>query len=157
MVFFGKIASAHFPPDASSLRHKKNLANGPGAGNVAPTKIERAPACSFKALRGAIGSNVNDPDSGAKPSLSGARDADDAGRPKRSRRRKGKQKGATSPSAVSTSAGQAAGSSAPAERPQAANSGINARRNKRRKHGKNPGQENVRPLSPVGQREAPEH
>ncbi|WLR93342.1 Ppx/GppA phosphatase family protein [Shinella zoogloeoides] len=100
---------------------------------------------------------MNDPDSGAKPSLSGARDADDAGRPKRSRRRKGKQKGATSPSAVSTSAGQAAGSSAPAERPQAANSGINARRNKRRKHGKNPGQENVRPLSPVGQREAPEH
>lgn len=107
-----------------------------------------------KALRGAIGSNVNDPDSGEKPSVSGARDAGNAGRPKRSRRRKGKQKGATGPSAVSVSAGQAAGSSDTAERPQAANSGTNARKNKRRKHGKNPGAENVRPLAPVGQREA---
>lgn len=134
---------------------KKNLANGPGAGNVCPTKIERAPACSFKALRGAIGSNVNDPDSGEKPSVSGARDAGNAGRPKRSRRRKGKQKGATNPSAASVSAGQAAGSSAPAERPQSVTSGNNARRNKRRRHGRNPGGENVRPLAPVGQREAP--
>lgn len=137
----------------SSSRHKKNLANGPGAGNVAPTKIERAPACSFKALRGAIGSNVNDPDNGEKPSVSGARDADNAGRPKRSRRRKGKQKGA-SPSAVFPSAGQAAGSSAAAERPQSAPGGNAARRNKRRKHGKSAGGENVRPLAPVGQREA---
>ncbi|MFT4161098.1 hypothetical protein, partial [Shinella sp.] len=61
-----------------------------------------------------------------------------------------------SPSAVSPSAGQAAGSSAPAERPQAATSGNNARRNKRRRHGRNPGGENVRPLAPVGQREAPQ-
>jgi exopolyphosphatase/guanosine-5'-triphosphate,3'-diphosphate pyrophosphatase len=110
----------------------------------------------LQALRGAIGSNVNDPDSGEKPSVSGARDAGDTGRPKRSRRRKGKQKGATSPSAVSAPAGQAAGSSESAERPQAANSGTNARRNKRRRHGKNPGGENVRPLAPVGQREAPQ-
>ena len=95
---------------------------------------------------------MNDPDSGEKPSVSGARVADDTGRPKRSRRRKGKQKGASS-AAVSPSAGQAAGSSAPAERPQAANSGTNARRNKRRKHGKSAGGENVRPLAPVGQRE----
>jgi len=99
---------------------------------------------------------VNDPDSGEKPSVSGARDAGNAGRPKRSRRRKGKQKGAVSPSAVSPSAGQAAGSSAPAERPQAATSGNNARRNKRRRHGRNSGGENVRPLAPVGQREDPQ-
>ncbi|MGD9478321.1 Ppx/GppA phosphatase family protein [Shinella sp. G-2] len=96
---------------------------------------------------------MNDPDHGEKPSASGARDAGDAARPKRSRRRKGKQKGA-GPSAVSPSAGQAAGSSAPAERPQAAASGDTARKNKRRRRGKGAGQENVRPLAPVGQREA---
>ena len=96
---------------------------------------------------------MNDPDHGEKPSASGARDAGDAGRPKRSRRRKGKQKGA-GPSAVSLSAGQAAGSSAPAERPPAATSGDTARKNKRRRRGKGVGHENVRPLAPVGQREA---
>ncbi|WP_421577461.1 Ppx/GppA phosphatase family protein [Shinella sp. M31] len=95
---------------------------------------------------------MNDPDSGEKPSVSGARVADDTGRPKRSRRRKGKQKGASS-AAVSPSAGQAAGSTAAAERPQSAPSGTHARRNKRRKHGKSAGGENVRPLAPVGQRE----
>ncbi|WP_411033286.1 exopolyphosphatase [Shinella sp. BYT-45] len=97
---------------------------------------------------------MNDPDSGEKPSVSGARDAGDAGRPKRSRRRKGKQKGTPGPSAASPSAGQAAGLSGPAERPQAASSGDTARRNKRRRRGKGAGQENVRPLAPVGQREA---
>jgi exopolyphosphatase/guanosine-5'-triphosphate,3'-diphosphate pyrophosphatase len=136
-----------------SFRHKKNLANGPAAGNVAPTKIERAPACSFKALRGVIGSNVNDPDSGAKPHVSGAQDAGNAVRPKRSRRRKGKQNGAKSPSAASPSAGQSAGLSGPSERPQATESGEPARRNKRRRRGKAAGGENVRPLAPVGQRE----
>ncbi len=95
---------------------------------------------------------MNDPDSGEKPSVSGARVADDTGRPKRSRRRKGKQKGASS-AAVSPSAGQAAGPSAAAERPQSAPSGTHARRNKRRKHGKSAGSENVRPLAPVGPRE----
>ncbi|WP_421591886.1 Ppx/GppA phosphatase family protein [Shinella sp. M27] len=95
---------------------------------------------------------MNDPDSGEKPSVSGARVADDTGRPKRSRRRKGKQKGA-SPAAVSPSAGQATGPSAAAERPPSAPSGTHARRNKRRKHGKSAGSENVRPLVPVGQRE----
>ncbi|MBN9164759.1 MAG: exopolyphosphatase [Shinella sp. 65-6] len=100
---------------------------------------------------------MNDPDSGEKPPVSGAQDAGNAGRPKRSRRRKGKQKGAMSPSAVSPSAGQAAGSSVPAERPQAAPGGNNARRNKRRRHGRIPGAENVRPLAPVGQREASQH
>ncbi|WP_337183376.1 exopolyphosphatase [Shinella sp.] len=100
---------------------------------------------------------MNDPDSGEKPSVSGAQDAGNTGRPKRSRRRKGKQKGAMSPSAVSPSAGQAAGSSVPAERPQAAPGGNNARRNKRRRHGRIAGAENVRPLAPVGQREASEH
>lgn len=98
---------------------------------------------------------MNDPDSGVKPPVSGARDAGDAGRPKRSRRRKGKQKGATSPSAVSLSAGQAAGSSGSAERPKATDGGDTARRNKRRRRGKGAGGENVRPLAPVGQREAP--
>jgi exopolyphosphatase/guanosine-5'-triphosphate,3'-diphosphate pyrophosphatase len=97
---------------------------------------------------------VNDPDSGLKPPVSGARDAGDAGRPKRSRRRKGKQKGATGPSAVSLSAGQAAGSSGSAERPKASEGGDTARRNKRRRRGKGAGGENVRPLAPVGQREA---
>lgn len=95
---------------------------------------------------------MNDPDSGEKPSVSGARVADDTGRPKRSRRRKGKQKGASS-AAVFPSAGQAAGSTAVAERPQSAPSGTPARRNKRRKHGKSADGENVRPLAPVGQRE----
>lgn len=95
---------------------------------------------------------MNDPDSGRKPSVSGAQAADNAGRPKRSRRRKGKQKGAGS-SVVSPSAGQAAGPSATAERPQSAPSGTHARRNKRRKHGKGAGPENVRPLAPVGQPE----
>lgn len=95
---------------------------------------------------------MNDPDSGEKPSVSGARVADDAGRPKRSRRRKGKQK-AAGPSAVSPSAGQAAGLSPAAERPPTAPSGTHARRNKRRKHAKSVGAENVRPLAPVGQRE----
>jgi hypothetical protein len=152
--FFRENASGVSEARASWFRHKKNLANGPGAGNVAATKIERAPACSFKALRGAIGSNVNDPDSGLKPPVSGARDAGDAGRPKRSRRRKGKQKGATGPSAVSLSAGQAAGSSGSAERPKATEGGDTARRNKRRRRGKTAGGENVRPLAPVGQREA---
>ena len=84
MVFWEKSHRPRYAPAASLFRHKKNLANGPGAGNVAATKIERAPACSFKALRGAIGSNVNDPDSGEKPSVSGAQAADNAGRPKRS-------------------------------------------------------------------------
>lgn len=97
---------------------------------------------------------MNDPDSGLKPPVSGARDAGDAGRPKRSRRRKGKQKGATGPSAVSLSAGQAAGSSGSAERPKASEGGDTARRNKRRRRGKGAGGENVRPLAPVGQREA---
>ena len=97
---------------------------------------------------------MNDPDSGLKPPVSGARDAGDAGRPKRSRRRKGKQKGATGPSAVSLSAGQAAGSSGSAERPKATEGGDTARRNKRRRRGKGAGGENVRPLAPVGQREA---
>ncbi|MEW9616451.1 Ppx/GppA phosphatase family protein [Shinella sp. S4-D37] len=97
---------------------------------------------------------MNDPDSGVKPPVSGARDADDAGRPKRSRRRKGKQKGATGPSAASLSAGQAAGSSGSAERPKATDGGDTARRNKRRRRGKGAGGENVRPLAPVGQREA---
>ena len=98
---------------------------------------------------------MNDPDSGVKPPVSGARDAGDAGRPKRSRRRKGKQKGATGPSAVSLSAGQAAGSSGSAERPKTIDGGDTARRNKRRRRGKGAGGENVRPLAPVGQREAP--
>lgn len=140
----------------SRLRHKKNLANGPGTGNVASTKIERAPACSFSALRGAIGNDVNDPDSGEKPSVSGARDAGDTARPKRSRRRKGKQKGAISPSGVPLSAGQAAGMSGPAERPKAIENGDTARRNKRRRRSKGVGSENVRPLAPVGQRESPQ-
>ena len=96
---------------------------------------------------------MNDPDSGEKPSVSGAQDAGNAGRPKRSRRRKGKQKGAMSPSAAQPSAGQAAGSSGLAERPQAVPGGTTARRNKRRKHGRSAGGENVRPLAPVGQRE----
>lgn len=99
---------------------------------------------------------MNDPDSGEKPSVSGARVAGDAGRPKRSRRRKGKQKGATAPSVVSLSAGQVDGSTGTAERPQSAPGGSsNARRNKRRKHGKVAGGENVRPLVPVGQSESP--
>lgn len=97
---------------------------------------------------------MNDPDSGIKPPVSGARDAGDAGRPKRSRRRKGKQKGATSPSAVPSSAGQTAGLSGPAERPKATEAGDTARKNKRRRRGKSAGSENVRPLAPVGQREA---
>ena len=97
---------------------------------------------------------MNDPDSGLKPSVSGARDADSAGRPKRSRRRKGKQKGAISPSAASPSAVQTAGLSGPAERPQAADSGDTARKNKRRRRSKSAGSGNVRPLAPVGQRES---
>lgn len=98
---------------------------------------------------------MNDPDSGEKPSVSGARDVDNGVRPKRSRRRKGKQKGAGS-SVASPSAGQAAGLSAVAERPKAEVNGNNARRNKRRKHGKSAVSGNVRPLAPVGQREASE-
>ncbi len=98
---------------------------------------------------------MNDPDSGVKPSVSGARDAEDTGRPKRSRRRKGKQKGATSPSAVSSSAGQATGLSGSAERPKATEAGDSTRRNKRRRRSKTAGSENVRPLAPVGQRELP--
>lgn len=98
---------------------------------------------------------MNDPDSGVKPPVSGARDAGDAGRPKRSRRRKGKQKGATGPSAVSLSAGQTSGSSGSTERPKTIDGGDTARRNKRRRRGKGAGGENVRPLAPVGQREAP--
>jgi exopolyphosphatase/guanosine-5'-triphosphate,3'-diphosphate pyrophosphatase len=105
-------------------------------------------------LRGAIGSDVNDPDSGVKPPVSGARDAGNAGRPKRSRRRRGKQNGGKSLPAASPAAGQAAGSSAPAERPHTIESGDAAHRNKRRRRGKGPGGENVRPLAPVGQREA---
>ena len=97
---------------------------------------------------------MNDPDSGAKPHVSGARDAGDAGRPKRSRRRKGKQKGATGPSAVALSAGQASGLSGSAERPKATEGGDTARKTKRRRRGKSAGSENVRPLAPVGQREA---
>lgn len=96
---------------------------------------------------------MNDPDSGEKPSVSGARDAGDGARPKRSRRRKGKQKGA-GPAVASPSAGQAAGLSAVAERPKAEVNGSSARRNKRRKHGKSAVNGNVRPLAPVGQREA---
>ncbi|WP_439616502.1 Ppx/GppA phosphatase family protein [Shinella sp.] len=99
---------------------------------------------------------MNDPDSGVKPSVSGARDAEDTGRPKRSRRRKGKQKGATSPSAVSLSAGQATGVSGSAERPKANEAGDSTRRNKRRRRSKTAGSENVRPLAPVGQRELPD-
>ena len=95
---------------------------------------------------------MNDPDSGSVPSVSGAQDAGNAGRPKRSRRRKGKQKGATSPSGVHPSAGQSAGSSGSAERPKAIEADT-ARRNKRRRRGKGAGSENVRPLAPVGQRE----
>jgi exopolyphosphatase/guanosine-5'-triphosphate,3'-diphosphate pyrophosphatase len=99
---------------------------------------------------------VNDPDSGVKPSVSGARDAEGTGRPKRSRRRKGKQKGATSPSAVPSSAGQATGLSGSAERPKATEAGDSTRRNKRRRRSKTAGSENVRPLAPVGQRELPD-
>ena len=44
--FFGKNHTCLPRGVLSWLRHKKNLANGPGAGNVTPTKIERAPACS---------------------------------------------------------------------------------------------------------------
>lgn len=98
---------------------------------------------------------MNDPDSGEKPPVSGAQDAGNAGRPKRSRRRKGKQNGFRSPSVASPSAGQVAGSSGPSERPQAAESGETARKNKRRRRGKPVGSENVRPLAPVGQRENP--
>lgn len=97
---------------------------------------------------------MNDPDSGEKPSVSGAQVAGEAGRPKRSRRRKGKQKGATGPSVAPLSAGQADGSTVTAERPQSVPGASTARRNKRRRHGKAPGGENVRPLAPVGQREA---
>jgi hypothetical protein len=46
MVFSGKIASAVSQGWASPVGRKKNLAKGPGAGNVGTTKIERAPACS---------------------------------------------------------------------------------------------------------------
>lgn len=98
---------------------------------------------------------MNDPDSGEKPSVSGAQDAGNAGRPKRSRRRKGKQKGAIAPSAASLSAGQAAGLSGPSERPKATEGGDTARKNKRRRRGKSAGAGHVRPLAPVGQREAP--
>lgn len=99
---------------------------------------------------------MNDPDSGEKPSVSGAQDAGNAGRPKRARRRKAKQKGATAPAAALPSAGQAAGSSGPAERPQAVPGGTTARHNRRRRHGKGAGGENVRPLAPVGERQSPQ-
>ena len=105
-------------------------------------------------MRGAIGKNVNDPDSGAKPHVSGARDAGNGARPKRSRRRKGKQAGSGTPSAALSSASQSAGASGAAERPPIADGAETARRNKRRRRGKGGGQENVRPLAPVGQRDA---
>ena len=97
---------------------------------------------------------MNDPDSGVKPPVSGARDAGNGARPKRARRRKGKQAGTGNPAAVFPSAGQSAGPSGTTERPQTADGGEAARRNKRRRRGKGGGSENVRPLAPVGQRDA---
>ncbi|MFC3073116.1 Ppx/GppA phosphatase family protein [Shinella pollutisoli] len=97
---------------------------------------------------------MNDPDSGVKPPVSGARDAGNGALPKRSRRRKGKQAGARIPSTVFPSAGQSAGPTGATERPPTADGGDAARRNKRRRRGKGGGSENVRPLAPVGQRDA---
>jgi exopolyphosphatase/guanosine-5'-triphosphate,3'-diphosphate pyrophosphatase len=104
-------------------------------------------------LRGAIGSNVNDPDNGQKPSVSGAQATGGEARPKRSRRRKGKQSGTRGPSVVSPPASQSTGQTGSEKRPLTAESGDAARKRKRRRRGKGVGAENVRPPVPVGQRE----
>ncbi|MDX3925698.1 MAG: Ppx/GppA phosphatase family protein [Shinella sp.] len=96
---------------------------------------------------------MNDPDSGQRPPVSGAQGTGGETRPKRSRRRKGRQQGAHRPSAVSGPVGSQSGETGAEPRPLIADGGDAVRKRKRRRRGKAPGQSQVRPLAPVGQRD----
>lgn len=96
-----------------------------------------------RALRGAIGRHVNDPDHGQRPSVSGGQATGGAARPKRSRRRKGKAKRAQGPSTGSLSPGQDSSRSGLEARPQSViKDGDAVRKRKRRRRGKGGGQAN---------------
>ena len=87
---------------------------------------------------------MKDPDSGQRPPVSGGHGTGDGARPKRSRRRKGKQTGAFPASASPAHPGLQSGIAGPAESPQSRGSqsrgpeaqGEGARKRKRRRRGK---------------------